>query len=54
MAKNELSAKEIVKFLEKKGFREVTEEDKKTDWYKFASKKPSCFKSKAVHKNAKT
>lgn len=31
-------------FLKHQGAHEVTEEDKKTDWYKFANKKPSCFK----------
>ncbi len=50
MVKGKLTEKEILEFLKKKGFKEVTAEDKKTDWYKFASKKPSCFKSKMVHK----
>ncbi len=44
--------KEIEAFLKKEGFHEVTEEEKKTDWYKQAIKKPSCFKSKMVHKRA--
>jgi len=34
---------EIKDFLEKQGLREITEEDKQTDWYKFISKKPDCF-----------
>ena len=53
MAKNEVTAKEIITFIKSKGGREVTKEDKKTDWYKLASKKPSCFKSKAIHKSSK-
>ncbi|MBF0473534.1 MAG: hypothetical protein HQK91_13425 [Nitrospirae bacterium] len=36
---------EIKVFLEGQGMREITEEDKKTDWYKFVSKKPDCFNS---------
>lgn len=50
MVKGKLTEKEIVEFLGKKGFREVTEEEKKSDWYKLAIKKPSCYKSKMVHK----
>ena len=52
MAKNELTVKEILAFIKSKGGREVTEEEKKTDWYKKAIKQPSCFKSKMVHKKA--
>ncbi len=51
MAKK-LTVKEIRSFLKREGFHEVTEEEKKTDLYKLASKKPSCFKSKMVHKRA--
>src|SRR5208337_2571832 len=39
---------EIIAKIKSKGGREITEEDKKTDWYKFASKKPSCFKSPGI------
>ncbi len=53
MAKNELTVKEIVAFIERKGGRKVTEADKKTEWYKVASKKTSCFKSKTTRKRAK-
>lgn len=53
MAKNELTAKEIIAFLEKKGFQKVTEEDKKTEWYKVAIKKPSRCKSKPPRKTVK-
>ena len=52
MAKTKPTIKEIIAFIEKEGGQKVTEEDKKTDWYKFASKKPSCFKSKMIHKRA--
>jgi len=52
MAKIRPTIKEIDEFLKKEGFHEVTEEEKKTDWYKKAIKKPSCFKSKMVHKKA--
>ncbi len=52
MAKIRPTAKEIEAFLKKESLKKVTEEDKKTDWYKFASKKPSCLKSKVVHKRA--
>ena len=52
MAKKRPTIKEIDAFLKQQGLHEVTEEEKKTDWYKFASKKPSCFKSKMVHKRA--
>jgi hypothetical protein len=37
---------EIKNFLEEQGLREITEEDKKTDWYKFISKKADCFDHK--------
>lgn len=36
---------EIKDLILKIGGREITEEDKKTDWYKFVSKKPDCFNS---------
>jgi len=36
MAKRELKEKEIVEFLEKNGFHEVTEEEKKAAGYKSA------------------
>ncbi|MGD0281538.1 MAG: hypothetical protein ABSB95_04160 [Dissulfurispiraceae bacterium] len=52
MAKSKLTVKELFAFIKKEGGREVTEEEKKTDWYKQAIKKPSCFKSKMVHKKA--
>jgi len=52
MTKIRPTIKEIEAFLKKEGFQKVTEADKKTDWYKFASKKPSCFKSKMVHERA--
>lgn len=52
MVKGKLTEKEIISFIKSKGGRELTEEDKKTDWYKFASKKPSCYKNKMVHKKA--
>jgi len=52
MAKTKPTIKEIVEFIKKEGGQEITEEDKKTDWYKFAFKKPSCFKSKMIHKKA--
>jgi hypothetical protein len=38
---------DIIDFLEKKGYKKITEEDKKTDWYKFISKKPDCFDHKS-------
>jgi hypothetical protein len=34
---------EIRDLLVKLGYREITAEDEKTDWYKFLSKKPDCF-----------
>ena len=51
MAKTKLKVKDIIAFIEKEGGREVTEADKKTDWYKFAFKMPSCFKTKAPRKS---
>ena len=39
----EIGEKEIIEYLEKNGFREITKEDKKTDWYKELSKLPECF-----------
>jgi len=47
-----MTEKEIIEFLEKKGFREVTEEDKKADWYKGAFEWPACFKMKAPQRKA--
>ena len=52
MAKKELTVKEIIAFIKSKGGREITEEDKKTEWYKVASKTPSCLKTKAPRKTA--
>jgi len=52
MAKTKLTIKEIVGFIKKEGGREITEEDKKTEWYKVASKKPSCFKTKTPRKSS--
>lgn len=48
MAKRKVTEKEIIEFLRAEGFREVKESDKKTSWYKKASKRPSCLK--ATHK----
>jgi hypothetical protein len=43
MVKNKLTVKELFAFIEREGGREVTEEEKKTDWYKAAIKKCSCY-----------
>ncbi len=51
MAKDKLTVKKIVAHIKSLGGREITEEDKKTEWYKVASKKPSCFKTKAPRKS---
>ncbi|MBF0559932.1 MAG: hypothetical protein HQL08_14265 [Nitrospirae bacterium] len=50
MARTKPTVKEIVDLIESMGGRRITEEDKKTDWYKFAFKEPSCFKRKMIHK----
>ena len=46
MSEHKPTIEEIIHLIKSMGFREVTEEDKKTEWYKVACKKPSCFKSK--------
>jgi hypothetical protein len=45
MAKRAIKEKEIVDHLQKEGFNEISEDDKKQEWYKIASKRPSCFKA---------
>jgi len=45
MAKKAIKEKELLEFLHAAGCREVTENDKSTEWYKKASKKPSCLKA---------
>ncbi|MBF0559363.1 MAG: hypothetical protein HQL08_11355 [Nitrospirae bacterium] len=51
MAKTKLKVKDIITFIEKEGGREVTDADKKTDWYKFAFKKVPCFKTNPPRKS---
>ena len=46
MAKRKLKEKEIIEHLETEGFREVGHNEKKTEWYKKASKKPECLVAK--------
>ena len=48
MAKKTIKEKELLEFLNAAGCREITENDKHSEWYKRASKKPSCLK--AAHK----
>ena len=45
MAKKAIKEKDLVEFLSAAGCREIKREDKGTEWYKKASKKPSCLKT---------
>ncbi|MBI5102966.1 MAG: hypothetical protein HZB33_14205 [Nitrospirae bacterium] len=45
MAKKSVREKELLEFMHSAGCREITENDKKTEWYKKASKKTACLKT---------
>jgi hypothetical protein len=45
MAKKAVKEKELLEFLHAAGCREITENDRHSEWYKKASKKPSCLKA---------
>ena len=40
--KKKTEEEQIIEYLIKKGFREITEEEKKTDWYKKEMQPISC------------
>ena len=40
--KKKTEEERVIQYLKKEGFREITEEEKKTDWYKETSKPVSC------------
>ncbi len=46
MAKRKLKEKETIEHLKAEGFKEVGHNEKKTVWYKKASKKPECLVAK--------
>lgn len=48
MAKRKLKEKEIIEHLGAEGFKEVRRNEKNTEWYKRASKKPECLTTKAL------
>lgn len=48
MAKRKLKEKEIIEHLEAEGFKEVGRNEKKTEWYKKASKRPECLTLKTA------
>ncbi len=43
MAKRAIKEKEIIDLLQKEGFKEIKEAEKKQQWHKIASKRPTCF-----------
>jgi hypothetical protein len=45
MAKRIIKEKEIIDYLQKEGFREIKETEKLSNWYKKASKRPSCLRA---------
>ncbi|MDI6800634.1 MAG: hypothetical protein QMD01_01060 [Thermodesulfovibrionales bacterium] len=49
MAKKKLKEKEILEVLKNEGFQEVGAVQKKSGWYKKASKRPACLTGK-LHK----
>ena len=46
VSKNAVTTNEIDDYIKSLGGHKVTKEEKKTDLYKLAIKKPSCFRSK--------
>lgn len=44
MAKRAIKEKDVMELLLNAGFKEVTEIDKTSSWYKKAAKQPSCLK----------
>jgi hypothetical protein len=47
MAKRKLKEKEILEALETEGFHKVSSVQKKSGWYKKASKRPACLTAKS-------
>ena len=47
MAKRKLKEKEILEALKTEGFHEVGAVQKKSGWYKKASKRPACLTAKS-------
>ena len=48
-----IKEKEIIDLLQKEGFKEIRAAEKKQQWYKIASKRPSCFKEVPREKTKK-
>jgi hypothetical protein len=53
MAKRAIKEKEIIDLLQKEGFKEIKEAEKKQQWHKIASKRPTCLKAIAREKAKK-
>ena len=45
MAKRTIKEKNVISHLENEGFKELSESEKLTEWYKKATERPSCFKT---------
>ena len=45
MAKRAIKEKNVVSHLENEGFKEISESEKLTKWYKKASERPTCLKA---------
>jgi len=46
MAKRKIREKEIIEHLQAEGFKEIKISEKPAKWYKKASERPSCLRTK--------